>query len=282
MAIYSIKEIHEGRDGELLMDSRTRTRVFRTITTDNQDNAKTVEDGIAASAFAVTLGSTYPTDTNCYCHRIRSNNAAFSKRVWVTTCEYVSNDPLSEPAEIDWDTEKQSKILTKDKDDVWVVNSAGFFYDPPLEVDDSRINVRVSKNVAAMPLWFPLGYKDAVNSDQFSIDGRTVAVGKAKMNSVSLSAFQNKSGIPYRKLTMSISLSETGWDAYLLDSGFYQIDSTNVARRVKIWADDGNEPTQPWPLDGSGYKLANPSPANVVYRQHRPYKTAVFGSLPLT
>jgi hypothetical protein len=132
-----------------------------------------------------------------------------------------------------------------------------------------------------MPLWWPNGYRRTKNSDVFMVDGYSVAVGKAHMVDRSLSEMKEKSGIPYRELEFSIAIDPNGWDAVLLDSGFYEIDPDDVTKRRKIVLWDGTEPTQPVPLDGNGFRLLNPSPANYVVRIHEGYAPVVYGSLPL-
>ena len=51
-----------------------------------------------------------------------------------------------------------------------VHNSAFTVYDPPLERDDSRLILRVTKHLAAFPWTDARKYKDVVNSDQFTIN----------------------------------------------------------------------------------------------------------------
>lgn len=283
MSVTRFNWIHDGRDGGDSIDGeQTRTRVAR-VWTNNPLDAEAVILA-AADANGAAIGAAHPDGSGAFLQRRQATNASNSKLMWLLTCHYSDrqiDDPLLDPADIDSDTEKLSRLLIRDRNGNWVGNSAGFPYDPPAEVDDSRTTFRVSKNVAGRPAWYPNGYRDAVNSDVFTIDGLSVAIGKAKMMSLGLSKWNERNGVPYRVLSFVICVAELGWDVRLLDAGYYELDPSNTANHGLIVDDRGNQVSQPWPLNGAGRKLANPSPANWVFRTHEAYQQQPFAALPL-
>lgn len=284
MAVVYLKEISDGRGGEFNLEGDiVRTRAWHAKTNNNLDDDETIR--LALAAVGIDYGAAHPSDSTCRCYRIRPEQIGSTKKAWLIQVSYSDKftaSPTTEPAKINWKTERFTRPLVFDRSDNWVCNSAGFPYDPPAEIDDSRKIARVLKNVAGMPAWFPDGYKDRVNSDAFTIDGRNVSINNAKMMALELSEWKDRNGSLYRELSLEISIDPKGWDVRLLDSGFAEIDSSAPTKRIKISLADGTEPSQPVPLNGSGYRLANPSTTNFFIRTHPAYLQAVFGSLPLT
>lgn len=286
--ILTVDEIHNGRDGEA-EGGRGRaiyryTRVFRVTTDSANDDASAVRAGLY-DATGVTLGVQHPSHAAAYCQRVTPRNESFSKKVWIVTCGYstereLAEDPLAIPAEVEWTTEPYTRAYYRDRNGQAMLNSAGYFYDPPDEGDDSRWVANVSKNVAAVPLWLK-SYRDAVNADDYVLDGLAIAAGESKLMDMRLGKWQELNGIRFRTLSLSIALDEAGWDAVLLDQGIYEIDPADASKRRRITDDEGEPVDSPVPLDGAGHKLANPSPANAVFRTHPKYKFLPFAALPL-
>ena len=305
MAIVSFDEIHKGRasSDEVRKDSGTRryTRAWQIRTNANTDDATT----IYAHGSCPKLGDAHPNDASAYCRRRRARNEEFSKIVWKLTCEYstgseLDDNPLDDPAEISWETDSRQRAFWKDRDGNAILNSAGDYYDPPIQGDDSRWTATVKKNVAAVPAWL-LNYRDVTNSDQFTLDGLTIAVGEAKMSRIRISKWQERNEIAYRVLTMTIALNGDGWEKDVLDQGFRERDpcatscgsagsgsasgsgsgACDVGRRHIL--DANCDPVvSPVPLDGNGCAIACPTPENAVFRTHHIYKTKAFSSLPLS
>lgn len=285
MSVLTFDWIGEGRTGggDTIEGEVLRTRVARVRTSVGTDGEAVVL--AACDSHGGAIGAAHPDGSGAFLQRRSADNMGATKVYWVVTCHYSNkliDNPLDDPAEIDSTTEKGSKVFVKDRNGVWVTNSAGLLYNPPAEIDDSRVNFRVKKNVATRPSWYPAGYKDRINSDAFTIDGLSVVIGHAKMQSLALGKVQTRNGVDYRELSLEICVSSELWDHVLLDSGFEEIDPNNANKRRKIVDDSGKEPSEPWPLNGLGRKLANPTAANLTWRTHHGYLTAVFGNLPLT
>lgn len=193
------------------------------------------------------------------------------------------SDPLSEPARISWSGENFQQVAVVDIDDNPILNSAGDPYDPPLMKDFSRPVATIRKNIASAPAWI-LTSHDAINSDEFVIDGLTCEVGKAKLKRADISEWQYRNGIAYRELTLVIHFAKDGWTRKVLDAGFRRKYNDTERELITLTAEDGTPqyPPGPVPLDGSGVELTDPTPSTCVYNSHDLDESIAFSSLPLS
>ena len=280
MAVTYVGELSEGRRATNDRGVRTYTRVFRLTTSSQTDNAFTV----GSNGSLPVIGNTFPSDGNAYCTNL-DVQCVRGWRIWDVTATYstervLSSTPTSDPTYITWDTEQFQKPATQDKDGKGVVNSAGDPFIPAEQMDDSRRVVTVQKNLANVPTWI-LSYQDAVNSDTFTIDGRSIAIGEAKMQRVSVGPPEIRNGTTFRQVTFVIALRRDGWAYKLLDQGFNEKDPAAATKRKPIYI-NGHLPSSPVLLDGTGKAQTDPKTANAVYLTFNVYKTQAFSSLPLT
>ena len=297
MSVVSIKEIHSGRGGDESYSGDkyllTDTRVFRVVTNSSYDSTSTV------LASCPAMFSLHPTLSDLTVRRRTPKNESNSKLIWLVTI-YYSNEsnqqgtsptqnPLSMPAVIEWNTEYTQRPFYKDKDGAACLNTAGDYYLDGIKGETSDWVVVVTKNVAYVPSWIG-GYRNAVNSSAFMIDGYYVPhAEQAKMRGIRISKWQSLNGIWYRTIQFTIKIKaddygQNTWAAERLDEGLYEIDSEDVTKRTRIM-DDSPTPkpvVHPVLLDGSGKKLSNPSPATAVFNTHHLYTQQNFNSLPLT
>ena len=280
MAVTYVGELAEGRRATNSRGVRTYTRVFRLTTSDQTDNAFTV----GSNGSLPVIGNTFPSDGNAYCTDL-DVQCVRGWRIWDVTATYsteraINTVPTSDPTYITWDTEQFTKPATQDKDGKGIVNSAGDPFLPPEQMDDSRRVGTITKNLSVVPTWI-LSYQDAVNSDTFTIDGRSIAIGEAKMQRVSVGPVEIRNGTTFRAVTFVIALRREGWAYKILDQGYNEKDAADATKRKPILV-RGQLPTSPVLLDGTGKQLANPATANAVYLTYNVYKTQAFSSLPLT
>jgi hypothetical protein len=280
MAVTYVGELSEGRRATNSRGVRTYTRVFRLTTSSQTDNAYTVGSNISLPV----IGNTFPSDGNAYCTDL-DVQCVRGWRIWDVTATYsterqLNTTPTSDPVFVQWDTEQFQKPATQDKDGDAVVNSAGDPFLPPEQMDDSRRVVTITKNLSSVPAWI-LTYQDAVNSDTFTIDGISIAIGEAKMQRVSVGPAEIRNGTAFRAVTFVIALRRDGWAYKILDQGYKEKDPADSTKR-KLITVRGQLPTSPVLLDGNGNQLANPATANAVYLTYNVYKTQAFSSLPLT
>jgi hypothetical protein len=141
-----------------------------------------------------------------------------------------------------------------------------------------------------VPTWI-LDYQDAVNSDAFTVDGVSIAAGKAKMQNVSVGPVERRSSTVFRTVNFTIHLQRDGWALQPLDAGFRELATDESiqagpcgAATVKniLNCYDQQPVAAPVPLDGAGRALSEPSPTNCVFLTYNVYKTRAFSTLPLT
>lgn len=240
MTCISFKQIHEGRSASDSADDKgkytvTTTQVWRAETDCNTDTEYDIAlhpdcPSIGAELIKTVVIDEEPTTvyTGQYLKSRSFSNQMFSKRVWHVTLTYSSDnieinssDPLQTEAVITWRSEQFQKPAL-------IVNSSGDPYDPPIEIDDSRIIATVVKNVAQTPLWL-MDYRDAVNSVPFNLDGLVIGERQAKLQDVQISGWMSQNRISYRQIQMSIALSDDTFDIQALDAGFNQLNYTNAA-----------------------------------------------------
>ena len=280
MAVTYVGELSEGRRAQNDRGVRTYTRVFRLTTSSQSDNAFTV----GSNGSLPVIGNTFPSDGNAYCTNL-DVQCIRGWRIWDVTATYstervLNTVPTSDPTYITWDTEQFQKPATQDKDGKGVVNSAGDPFIPAEQMDDSRRVVTVQKNLANVPTWI-LSYQDAVNSDAFTIDGRSIAIGEAKRQRVSVGPPEIRNGTTFRQVTFVIALRRDGWAYKILDQGFNEKDPADTTKRKAIYI-NGQLPSSPVLMDGTGKAQTDPKTANAVYLTFNVYKTQAFSSLPLT
>lgn len=292
MAVDSIKELR-GRSGDIQGIQSTAVRRWRVHTTANTDDQYTIyanTSGIIPRGF-----EPHPNNLILTCRSVTITEDDDKKNWWIAEAKYSAapvgeserqeeeiENPLARPAKIRWTTAAYQRAIYKDRDGNGIMNSAGDYFDPVVEIDESRWVATVSKNVSSVPSWL-IDYTDAVNSDSFSIGGLTVEVEKAKLSQIDISELQNENGVDFYVLTYAIEFKKDGWKVVLLDQGLRKKVS-GVQKDITVADDDGNESkiSSPVPLNGSGGVLSDPTPANAKYKEFNVYTAKTFTVLPLT
>ncbi len=273
MAVHTFKEIDDGRGGGESITGkqsvRRYTRVFRVVTTDNYDDAAIVMQ----HPDCPRIGHVFPNDPFAWCRRVDPRSAGFGKRLWIVTVAYSSEqekdeDPSNDPVTVSWGTEHYSEVAVRDIDGKPVLSSAKTIFDPQGEKDASRVTATIHANLALVPTWI-LDTEDLVNSATFTLDGRQVPAGCAKVSGVTVGEPQRRNEIAYRALTITLHMKRQpkkagdeakAWYLWLQDAGFQQWkegdDKPDQGHETIM--DDGTPPepvTAPWPLNGHGRAL---------------------------
>jgi hypothetical protein len=272
MAVTNLGEDPAGREADNNKGIRTYSRQWKLETSLKTDD----EYAVGSASGLPLIGSAHPSDAGAFCQSL-SVRCTNPWKGWTVTASYSSEyelntNPTLDPAVINWGSEQFQRVAFEDTSGHAILNSFGDYFDPPAMIDDSRETVTITKNLAAVPSWL-LEYKDAVNNDSFSIDGFSIGIGKAKMQSVTVAAKEKRNGTTFYPVTFTIHLQFNGWLLELLDAGMRYESGTAIG----IF-DNG----QPGLLDGSGGRLANPSPSTAVFRSFTVYRTKAFSGLPLT
>ncbi len=179
-----------------------------------------------------------------------------------------------------WSFSRKEYMRPLEKDaitDVDVVNSAGFPYDPPIEVPSSNMLIRVdfwlpNIDISAFRLLW-----DRVNSDVWkNFPVRTLRINDANAKS----QFDKADGgglLAYWNCSVELEHSEKPWNPKkILDQGSIERISQEGVVRYKQITDDAGNPIVA-PLNGSGRRL-NPG-ESLVYRDVNAYKESAFATV---
>lgn len=177
--------------------------------------------------------------------------------------------PLDKPPVYGVDFNRYSRVSYTDVNGAPATNSAGVWFSPLPETDDSRLVLNVQQNEASVDLETLIAYQDAVNSDAF-LGG--VLPGQCKVTVKAGSAYEN--GEYYWPHTYVFEFRRDGFVEQLLDQGLSQIDANG--KLVPILASNGTPVSEPVLLDGNGHvRLAN-DPNQYYYRPFVKYKSLPF------
>lgn len=205
--------------------------------------------------------------------------------------------PWERPAQIAIDSDQATKPAVMemyDPDDnplpLPVTNSAGDLFDPPVEADDPKIVLNITKNFISYDTSLIFKYKNAINKDAFF--GQPAYTWKVKRFGIQ-NAFE---GVHYY-VTVHLSLYHRpfttegdpsalgdpgGWRqiAYV-DRGYQQIKDGKKVRCVDRY---GQPAASPQLLNGSGAQLAitaTTDVSNAKYRKFKLYRPMDFSKLLL-
>ena len=263
MAVVSFKWIHEGRTGggDTLEGEKTRTRVARVRTDTNTDGESVVL--AAADANGAAIGAAHPDGSGAYLQRRSADNISASKVIWIVTCHYSNRlieNPLDEPAKIKVSGQLFTAPIMFDANGDLICNAAGLpLVDPSPEADVPRRLVTIKKNVASPPgAIFALQNK--LNQESITLwptygSGLVIGAEKAKLREPEIEGPEERNGVEYFVLSLSIDWRAEGWDDPLVNAGYQYLGADG--RYYRSTADDGTEPDHPWPLDMAGNRLSS-------------------------
>lgn len=291
MAITSVNEIQDGRDGSQNIDGVcTYTRSFRVITSDVYDEAEQIlHDGRLPM-----VGSPYPYNANAYLESRDISQDGQTKRFWTVTCKYTTKrntpngtqkneNPYFDPSEISWTTKKKQVPATTDAWGYPVVNSAGQEFQTPPEKEQVYLSCVYKRNVLAVSSAI-FSLVDTINASAVIIDGIPFAAGYCLLDDISVGGWKVRNDIWYREVTINIviesndvryphtiELLDAGMQSYaiLWDENGDPYDDGDLHDCV-VWS-TGAPAKTPQLLDGMGYQRlpGNNTPYWLYYQMHR-------------
>lgn len=186
-------------------------------------------------------------------------------------------DPVERPAQIQWGFVSFTETAYEDAAGDPILNSAGDPFDPSIERTYNDPAVTITYNADDFDPSVAIAYQDAVNSDQFTVAGKTIEAGLAKMHSIQATRLY-EAGSTFWQIDIVIYFRKDGWVRKVLDQGFQEL--TNGERPPRPIKDsEGNPLMMPAKLDGSGAALAEG--ADPVYLDFTLYETMPFSALNL-
>lgn len=291
MAVTSATEIWDSRQGSIdQQGQRSYTREYRVITDDWTDGPKVVRQATGIPR----VGDPYApsgteTDTAAVVTSVTPRQNPEHPTVWLVRVEYrtrqidplqANEDPLDRPAQIEWSFVPYRKVVWEDIDNNAIDSSAGEPFDPPVEIDDSRPVLRITRNESGFDPARAVEYQDAVNDAAF-FGG---AVGQVKVASISASN-QFEAGIEFWRVSYEFHFRREGWALKVLDRGFLRLTAgaRTLATLPAHDASGGKILDQPVSapilLDGAGAPLA--VGGTPQYRTFNVYKSKDFSVLGL-
>ena len=167
-----------------------------------------------------------------------------------------------------------------------VTNSCNVAFDPPPEIDYSRVSVNLSRNEMAFDANKVFAYNDTVNLNAFQVAFRgfnmDVPAFAAKMQTIGATR-RIKEGVIYWRVNYEFHVDTTfGWRAEMLDRGYGMTTEWDPLAQVFrntsaipeavgqaqpiVNTETGFTPSEPVNLDGNGMPLkAGHSPIYLVY-----------------
>ena len=278
MTITYLGEIPDDRSAQNNKGIRTYSRAFRLKTSLASEGAYAV----GSHASVPLIGATHPEDPLAWCISLDVKNSDPWKG-WTVTAGYdstieMNTNPEFDPASIEWDNENFEEALVYDINGDAVLNAANDPFENAVRERSRRV-VTVTVSVVAVPTWI-ITAEDAVNSAAFTLDGKVIPTGQAKLSAPRLGLWQYRNGTRFRKMTMLIKLNKDGWNYQPLNAGYFQI--LPGGDHVRCRAKDGTDVVHPVPLSAVGLQLASPTPATATYGDFDIYPALDFNTLPLT
>lgn len=187
-------------------------------------------------------------------------NGTRAIRARVRYTSEVPDNPLSQPADIQWDTFTVRELVTHDAEGKLFVNTAGELYDVEMDVD--YWGMRVTKNVARLPSWVK-AYKGAVNKDAITIDGEDFPKETLAIATLSISGRNVENDQPFRTVSLSILHNPDTWVRRYPNIGWHERKELRTSRpgrrRFKldpvVTPGSGERATKPQWLDKDGRQL---------------------------
>lgn len=176
------------------------------------------------------------------------------------------DDPLARPATIETDFIAYQKPLVYDKDGNAVLNSAKDPFDPPAQIEDSRIILKFTRFEASLDVARSLAYRNAVNTDSFW----GFSAGEVMCMYIKQTRhFEN--AIEYWQTSYEFHVKENGslnsdgtdtpylgWDIVIPDMGYNEVGANG--KRYMIHEDNSTRPVSvPVRLNGAGLQLRPPN-----------------------
>lgn len=293
MTAAVVQEVWSGRDGEnTSRRERNYTRVFQVLVDRPTLGWEAVrlatgiprpwESYLSASGFV---------DLASFCHSVQGRQKQEDPYLWDVTARYsnqidrpdINNieNPLLRPADIAYDSAPVMVPVWYDRDGSPVVNSADQSFDPPVEEEEQRLVIQITRNQVLYDAVGYLAYYNSVNQDPFfgfppgmvlckKITGRR----------------QYENGVFYWPTTFEFNVRlnrdenvpvEDTWAFKILDQGWYE---KTLGGKLKLMTDAFGRPlTAPRLLDGGGQPL--PSGGTPVFRRFNTKRKKLFGNLLL-
>lgn len=283
MAVTFVDEQLHKRRSRIQDGQKHHTRVFVVRCSSVDDGTAVALTGDDGTNAVPGIGEAHPADEDALAISVDAEPADDSEKDFYVTVEYSDSpdetkgislvSPVEDPAVVDWGYEEFDEAYFTDHSEtpLPVVNTAGEPFDPfPTRSAGVRV-VTIEKNEASLNLSQMESLTKTVNSNTITIDGETIAAGKAFMAGIT-AVKQSRGGNAFYRKRYTIRLKTDDWDDRILNAGYQQLVD---GERKDIVDAEGNPVTKPWPLDEDG--TAKSSPTDYDELVFKPYPSASWG-----
>lgn len=286
--VVSLNETFGTREANITLAAGKVTNVFLRVFRIVLDSGGAGADVAAASDNRLpVVGSVHPFASYAICNSIRLRPESNDDKIWTAEIQYSSDvlgddqepeNPLDAPAKKSWSFAPYQRPFNIDVKGKAVLNKAKDQFDPLPEVEDNRIVLRYSKNVADFDVSQMRQYRRAINSDDFlGWPPNTVRVSGITADD----DIQND--VYFWRVTYEFQLrgddATDDWKVRLLNQGFRQLTgdgSTGTAYEV-IQDKNGVALNQPALLDDGGLELTDGDPIFLEFDAYNSLPFSVFG-----
>lgn len=214
--------------------------------------------------------------------------------LWDVTCRYSTKydvaqqpeNPVNRPPRFSLSLAHFSTPAVRDNGLVSgtrqaILNYAGDVYNPPPELDDSRMTLVARRNEAVLPFAAMNLYKDAVNSDAWNgCDPRTV-----KLFNVSCGEVQYESGYQFYEVQYEFQYNPDTWDLRLLEHGYNGLvcNGSGTPKKTLFGGDQPKLLRRRTTTPGANVVMvtSESDPAKANFTSWRVYKEMPFAALNL-
>jgi hypothetical protein len=274
-----IIEVWDGRGGNLNSQrERNYTRRLKVCVSDPTVGMEVIRllPGVPRlwDVYATQAG-TY--DGGSFCQGIDFRQLAADPYTWDVTAQYTNKiqrpdlniveNPLLRAAEIEYDTVNIMVPLLEEPDGAGsgeggarkpIQNSAKDYFDPPVEVEEYRLVINITRNLAIYDPLFHLGYFNTLNSDAFlgfpkgMVKCARIKAKRAYENGVY--HWPTNYEFHVRLPNEDVQKHENVWQAKVLDRGYHYLKQPG--NKKTLCTDRyGRVCTSPRLLDGAGNML---------------------------
>lgn len=237
---------------------RSYTRHFLAITDDPSIGPKAVRDAVP-----VALGQHYHAgsdeDFGSFVQSISvtEDGSADDGCQWIATVEYSPYNteiqplnPLDMEPQVSFTWGEGQTPAAKDINDDPVLNSAEDPFDPPIMKDDAPGSFKITVNMVSFSPAIIDQYQNTINDAEWY--GLPARSWKLRIHEASRTKHPDIGH--YWTVTFEFQSKRDTWTKKVLDQGMRQINS--AGKKVNITDAEGNQISEPWPLDADG--LAKP------------------------
>lgn len=300
MPVLTAYETFDNRNAKVATNRlREYTRSFNVIMSSRLD------DGIAARLapgvpipWSPYVAANGLADLGSWCREVTVKQDVADPYLWRLTAHYSSvverpdvnqvENPLLRPADISWDTVTLERPAFTDLDGVAILTEAKDRFDPPVMLEERRLQLTVTRNQATYDALGYAMYENAVNDDTFLgfLPGRvkvTSIKGQRRWENGVLywqATFQFQIRVKFDDADVTLGDAEKSlraWKVKVLHQGFHEMVA---GKRVHATDPRGRPTPVPVLLDAAGAKI-DPAVDQPYFLTFTLYPSLPFANLQL-